>query len=129
MPDLEQTVSKTQDVAALPEDQTKAVAAAMKNLWSEAQADVVQQARVQLPLPGLEASEKLWSTIVTSFAIVLVGAFFALALIATGTVEYLFGGPPPTGDVMLTVFTTAAGFLAGLLTPSPVKPAPGGGEV
>lgn len=52
----------------------------------------------------------------------------ALALITTGTVEYLYGGPPPTGDVMLTVFTTAAGFLAGLLTPSPVKPAPGGGE-
>lgn len=60
MPDLEQTVSKTQDVAALPEDQIKAVAAAaMKNLGSEAQVDVVQQARVQLPLPGLEASEKL----------------------------------------------------------------------
>ncbi len=127
MPELAQPISNTQDVAELPEDLRKAVAeVAMRNLGPDAQADVVQQARVQLPLPGLEASEKLWRTIVTSFSIVLVGAFLALALIATGTVAYLYNSEP-TGDVMLTVFTTAAGFLAGLLTPSPVTTSPGGG--
>jgi hypothetical protein len=36
--------------------------------------------------------------------------FLALAPVATGT-----------DDVMLTVFTTAAGFLAGLLSPSPLS--------
>jgi hypothetical protein len=127
MPDLEQSISNTQDVAVLPEAQLKAVAeAAMKNLGSDAQADVMQQARVQLPTPGLEASEKLWRIIVTSFSIVLVGAFLALALIGTGTVGYLYNSEP-AGDVMLTVFTTAAGFLAGLLSPSPVTTSPGGG--
>lgn len=128
MPELANPIANTQEVAALPEDQVKAVAeAAMRNLGSDAQADVVQQARVQLPQPGLEASEKLWRTIVLSFSIVLVGAFLALALIATGTVAYLYNSEP-TGDVMLTVFTTAAGFLAGLLSPSPVTPSSGGGR-
>ena len=48
--------------------------------------------------------------IVTSFAIVLAGSFLVLAPVATGA-----------NDVMLTVFTTAAGFLAGLLSPSPLS--------
>jgi hypothetical protein len=127
MTEKSQPTLDPQAVANLPEDQRKAVAeAAMRNLGTEAQAEVVQQARVQLPLPGLEASEKLWRTIVTSFSIVLVGAFLALALIATGTVAYLYSSEP-TGEVMLTVFTTAAGFLAGLLAPSPVTTSPGGG--
>lgn len=116
-----------QAVANLPEDQRKAVAqAALSTIGPDAQADVVQQARVQLPLPGQETTDKVWRMIVLSFSIVLVGAFTALALVATGAVQAIFG-QPGTDDVMLTVFTTAAGFLAGLLSPSPVTDATGGG--
>jgi hypothetical protein len=60
--------------------------------------------------PAQDAADRLWRIIVTSFAIVLVGSFLALAPVATGS-----------DDVMLTVFTTAAGFVAGLLSPSPLS--------
>jgi hypothetical protein len=72
-----------------------------------------------MPDPAPETADRIWQKMVISFTIVLVGSFLAIAVVATGTVNYFFG---KTGayHVMLTVFTTAAGFLAGLLSPSPL---------
>ena len=53
-------------------------------------------------------------TIVASFAIVLVAAVLGIIVIAFG---FLTNTDIQT---LLTVFTTAAGFLAGLLSPSPL---------
>ena len=89
----------------------------LDNLSTEGRQEVVRKAGV--PSPGQEAADRIWRIIVTSFSIVLVGAFLALAFVATGAVNWLFG-QGGTDDVMLTVFTTAAGFLAGLLSPSPL---------
>jgi hypothetical protein len=105
-------------VQNLAEQEKKTLATVtLDNLSSEDRKEVVRQAGV--PSPGQEAADRIWRIIVTSFSIVLVGAFLALALVATGTVEWLFG-KAGTDDVMLAVFTTAAGFLAGLLSPSPL---------
>lgn len=71
-------------------------------------------------------SDRVWTTIVTGFTIVLIGAFVALALVHTGTMGYLYDATI-NGDVLLTVFTTAAGFLAGLLSPSPITKGSNGG--
>ncbi|HJT57196.1 MAG TPA: hypothetical protein VJ761_11925 [Ktedonobacteraceae bacterium] len=54
----------------------------------------------------------IWIIIVISFALILVGAFITLAMAV-----FIYG--KLSGDLLLTVFTTAAAFLAGLLTPSP----------
>ncbi len=48
----------------------------------------------------------LWLIVIVAFAIVLVGSFLTLAWTAEP-------------DVMLTIFMSVVGFLAGLFTPSP----------
>jgi hypothetical protein len=80
---LTQEVSSVQDVQNLPEPERKAIAeVALGNLGPGAQQDVVQNARVGAP--GQGASDRIWTIIVSSFAIVLVGAFLSLAAIAVG---------------------------------------------
>ncbi|HJT57547.1 MAG TPA: hypothetical protein VJ761_13685 [Ktedonobacteraceae bacterium] len=66
-----------------------------------------------VPLPNVSSViNAIWIVIVTSFALILVGAFVTLAIAVL-----IYG--KLSGDLLLTVFTTAAAFLAGLLTPSP----------
>lgn len=111
------------------QDQRAAVAVAgLSNRGPEAQEEVLRSAGVlrQLPDPTQGTTDEVWRRIVLSFSIVLGGAFFALALVATGAVRTFFG-QEGSDDAMLTVFTTAAGFLAGLLSPSPVTDATGDG--
>lgn len=118
MAELTTSLENMEDVQNLQEHEKKSLAAtALDNLSTRDRKEVVQ--RFGVPLPAQAAADRIWRIIVTSFAIVLVGSFLALALVATGTVGYLFG-KTGTDDVMLTVFTTAAGFLAGLLSPSPL---------
>ena len=122
MPALANPIANTEEVANLPEDQRQEVAqTALRNLDPEVQQEVVQQARV-LPPPGQKTSDRIWTIIVSSFSIVLVGAFLALGSIAVG-----LAAKGSVSDVMLTVFTTAAGFLAGLLSPSPITSSSGRG--
>ncbi len=62
----------------------------------------------------------LWKVIIWSFAIVLVGSFFTIALDVI--VPYWVEQEKNQGasaQLMLTVFTSVVGFLAGLFTPSP----------
>ena len=109
MAELTTRVENTEDVQNLPEQEKKSLTAtALDNVSPQDRKEVVQ--RFGVSGPAQEAAHRLWRIIVTSCAIVLVGSFLALAPVATGT-----------DDVMLTVFTTAAGFLAGLLSPSPLS--------
>ena len=64
-----------------------------------------------LSLPTQEMTDWIWLIVVSAFAVVLVGAFFALAKVIGTDVDI---------DKMLTVFATVSAFLAGLLAPSPV---------
>ena len=109
MAELTTRVENMEDVQNLPEQEKKSLAAtALDNLSTPDRKEVVQ--RFGVSGPAQDAADRLWWIIVTSVAIVLVGSFLALAPVATGS-----------DDVMLTVFTTAAGFVAGLLSPSPLS--------
>ena len=81
----------------------------VQSLPAEDQTDNAQQFR-----PDRQVIDLVWIVIVISFALVLVGAFVTLALA-------VFTSGNLSGDLLLTVFTTTAAFLAGLLVPSPTQ--------
>ena len=100
--------------AALLQEKKAAAVENLKQLSPKDRQDVINQAGLRSP--GQKASDCLWLIVVSSFAIVLVGAFLSLA----GGVLIL---KKSTADaelqILLTVFTSAVAFLAGLLTPGP----------
>ncbi len=67
-----------------------------------------------MPLPGDGTRDHLWKVVVQAFAIVLVGSFFTLAL---GVFLPQKGIVEPA--IVLSMFTSVVGFLAGLFVPSP----------
>jgi hypothetical protein len=85
---------------------------AMQLLPAQDQTEIVQQFK-----PDRQVTDMVWIVIVISFSLILVGAFVTLAM-AVFTYGKL------SGDLLLTVFTTAAAFLAGLLAPSPTQAKP-----
>jgi hypothetical protein len=107
---MSQTLSQSTENAYQKQDAMKA----MQLLNTQDQTDVAQQLGLK---PDRQVTDLVWIVIVISFALILVGAFVTLA-IAVFTYGKL------SGDLLLTVFTTAAAFLAGLLAPSPTQAKP-----
>ena len=68
-----------------------------------------------MPPPTDGARDRLWLIVVCAFAIVLVGSFTALAV---GVFVPASGKVTP--ELILTMFTSVVGFLAGLFVPSPI---------
>ena len=69
-----------------------------------------------LDKPSSSTRNVLWLIVIWGFVIVLVGSFFTLAV-------SVFVAPPEnatSGQLILTIFTSVVGFLAGLFAPSPV---------
>ncbi len=98
------------NVRALSADDRKKLAIRVgQTLSAEDQRDVAQS--WGLPSPSQRVANNIWMIVVGAFALVLVGAFAAIA----GSI-YL----GKSVDTLLTVFTTVAAFLGGLLVPSPV---------
>lgn len=98
----------------LPADKkTRALADAVS---SQAPADrqriIREIAGMPPPTPG--ARDRLWLIVVAAFALVLFGSFLALS-VAVFTI-----GGKASPELILTMFTTVVGFLAGLFAPSPV---------
>jgi hypothetical protein len=111
--DLSTQIDNSQQVVDLPiEDKVALATTSLQNLPQEQRQNVAANVGV---LPDQSTSNFVWKVIVCTFALGLVVAVLAVGGIALG----LFKG---TTDIqtMLTVFTTTAGFLAGLLSPSPV---------
>lgn len=73
---------------------------------------VVTEIRSPLGSPGQWARDTLWIIVVASFAIVLVGSFATLAAGVSGN--------QVKPELILTMFTSVVGFLAGLFVPSPI---------
>ena len=74
----------------------------------------------RLPAPTSKANDVLWIMIVSCFVLVMLGSAFVLA--STVTTEIKAGVTYVTkGETILTIFTTVVAFLAGLLSPSPLK--------
>jgi uncharacterized membrane protein YbhN (UPF0104 family) len=110
---LSAAIDNSQQVADLPnEDKIALATAALQSLPQEQKQNVVANVGV---LPDQSTANFVWRVIVSTFALGLIVAVITVSGIALG----LF---PGTTDIqtMLTVFTTTAGFLAGLLSPSPV---------
>ena|SRR5947209_9332311 len=103
-----------QALSQLEEDapNKQAVVKAMQSLTPQDRTDIARQFR-----PGRQVTDLVWIIIVISFALILVGAFVTLAM-AVFTYGKL------SGDLLLTIFTTAAAFLGGLLAPSPTQAKP-----
>ncbi len=91
-------------------DQTKAL---LDSLPSEDQKKVATSV---LAGPTDKVRDWIWLIAVAAFAIVLVGSFITLAISVFVTVP---GGT--SAQLILTVFTSVVGFLAGLFAPSPVS--------
>ncbi len=74
----------------------------------------------ELPPPGPGARNVIWITIVFAFALVLMYSVWILGVGVTSELKenVLYA---TKSDTMLTVVTTVVGFLAGLLSPSPVS--------
>jgi hypothetical protein len=73
-----------------------------------------------LPQPTAWANNVIWLIIVIAFAAVMVGAAYVLGAGITSKLEQ--GATYATrSDTVVTVFTTVVAFLAGLLSPSPIK--------
>jgi hypothetical protein len=66
--------------------------------------------------PDKKTSDVLWLIIIFSFAIVLVGTFLSLSF---GVLVLGKTGANAELQILLTMFTAAVAFLAGLLTPGP----------
>ena len=110
---LSTEIDNSQQVVDLPDEEKVALAtASLQSLPQQQKENVVASVGV---LPDQSTANFVWRIIVCTFAVGLIVAVLAVGGIALG----LF---PGTTDIqtMLTVFTTTAGFLAGLLSPSPV---------
>ena len=71
--------------------------------------------REHLSAPDQAITDKIWIIVITAFAVVLVGSFLTLA---AGIILQIASS---NLQVILTVFTTVTGFLAGLFTTSPFQ--------
>jgi hypothetical protein len=105
----------------LPKAEQKAVATgAMQELPLSDRKDVANI--VALGTPSSLVRDDLWKIVIYAFSIILVGSFVTLAL-------NVFWAPVSggtSGQVILTMFTSAVGFLAGLFVPSPARQPNGG---
>lgn len=98
-----------------PDDKKAVIAASLNQLGPKDKQAALNQAGIRSP--GQKASDTLWLIVVLSFAMVLVGAFLSLAI---GVLVFNKSAADAELQILLTVFTSAVAFLAGLLTPGPV---------
>lgn len=76
--------------------------------------------RASLTEPDRFTNNAIWLIVVIAFALVMLGSAYVLGVGVNTKLEA--GATYVTkGETMLTVFTTVVAFLAGLLSPSPVK--------
>lgn len=121
------------DPMSIPERQAQ-IKSLFKGLKTEDIKTVVVEAAKQLPDKEKEAvardirgfppptpltRTRLWMIVVSAFALVLVGTFIsiAIAMFKTQTADTITLAKP---ELVLSMFTSVVGFLAGLFVPSPV---------
>jgi divalent metal cation (Fe/Co/Zn/Cd) transporter len=87
----------------------------LKNLSTE----VTRQLPI-LPPPDTKTSNAIWLIVIIAFALVMVWAAYVIGAAVTSKLEQnaIYAAK---SDTILTVFTTVVAFLAGLLSPSPLK--------
>jgi polyferredoxin len=94
------------------DDQKEMVTAAAANLSAQDRAELARQ----LAPPEPATRNTLWLIVISAISLVVVGSFITLAVavfVARPEKTYV------TPELILTMFTSAIGFLAGLFVPSP----------
>jgi hypothetical protein len=112
--------------AAAPDAKKDLVAKAVKNS-DEAQALLTEAINAapagaaeaaindsKLPKPTTGTIDRIWMIVVGTFAVVLIGA--TAALVAAVVLDIFYEIEPAHVQIMLTMFTTVAGILAGFIT-------------
>jgi hypothetical protein len=72
----------------------------------------------QLPPPDPPTANIIWLIIIAAFSIAML---YAVYILGSGVTHAAVASPITKSDTILTIFTTTTAFLAGLLSPSPVK--------
>lgn len=105
-------------VRDLPSDEERKdlIVQAVRNLPPEERAATIRAVSAVMNQPSAGVRDRLWLIVIAAFAVVLVGSFITLAI--SVFVAPSAGGT--SGQVILTMFTSVVGFLAGLFAPSPV---------
>jgi hypothetical protein len=112
--DRRQAETVQQAVEAMPdEDKKMLILHTVKLLPSTDRRDVVQH----IAPPTHITANYIWLIVISAFSIVLVGSFLTLAVSV-----FVAGTDGTTGQVILTMFTSVVGFLAGIFVPSPGRP-------
>lgn len=96
-----------------------ALKSAVSELSDHEKVEVAKGLSPVLPLPSDPIRDRIWLIIVSAFAFVMVGAAVVLGvgvfIVSVDATKQL-----TRSDTILTVFMTVVGFLAGLLSPSPL---------
>jgi|GEM_PF-1408014 len=99
------------------EDKAKVIKNATKDLPESDKQKIAEEVSGRtLAQPSQGVRDKLWLVVVVTFSLVLVGSFITLAI---GVFVPASGKVTP--ELVLTMFTSVVGFLAGLFVPSPVN--------
>ena len=115
----------TEQLDALPTAERKWIAIrAVADLSSADKREVA--AAAGLPPPSNKVNDIIWLTIVWSFAAAFIAAAAVLLVGRFASVTEAAGEIVTSNETVLTIFTTTAAFLAGLLAPSPLKGDSGG---
>lgn len=110
---IKSVVRKT--VQQLPDEERK-------NVTKDLMGELSRQSRKEIfdkwgiGAPGEKTKDYLWTIVIIAFSIVLVGTFITLAIGAFQAPEQ---GAITKPELVLTMFTSVVGFLAGLFVPSP----------
>jgi hypothetical protein len=122
MPDSKQVLS---DLRSLGATQTKQAMIDMASeLPMEARKEIVEALGGTLPPPAPHTLNLLWTIVVGAFVLVMVGSATILACC-------VFKAPAENGvkpEIILSLFTSVVGFLAGLFVPSPSRNGGGGSQ-
>jgi hypothetical protein len=93
---------------------------ALKTKPEETLKNLGKEAVLLLPPPDKETNNTIWLIVVIAFALVMVGSAYVLGAGVTSKLD-ANAVYAAKSDTILTVFTTVVAFLAGLLSPSPIK--------
>jgi|SRR4051794_12287828 hypothetical protein len=102
-----------------PDEKKEAAKEVVGQLNDSDRKEVLQQFGVGVP--GEKTRDNLWLIVVSAFATILVGTFITLAIGVFIAPEKGAGTKP---ELVLTMFTSVVGFLAGLFVPSPAASRP-----
>ncbi len=118
------TEQKQRDLKSLmgglnKEDLKSVLIEGAKQLPDEDKGAVADEIRSGMGQPSDPTRDRLWIIVIAGFAVVLIGSFITLAIAVFQTQDTTRVNLVKP-ELVLSMFTSAVGFLAGLFVPSPI---------